>query len=71
MSQEVYAICQIHIARCPPILHHAPNLPIFISVQERREDAVQVGASANEEQDDQQEGLELEDTELDGCVVSM
>lgn len=37
---------------------------MLIPVQESRKDAVQVGAGADEEEDDEQEGLELEDAEL-------
>jgi hypothetical protein len=40
------------------------NVPILIPVQESREDAVQVCAGADEEQDHEEEGLELEDAEL-------
>jgi hypothetical protein len=40
------------------------NVPILVPVQESREDSVQVCAGADEEQDYEEEGLELEDSEL-------
>jgi len=40
------------------------NVPILIPIQESREDSVQVCAGADEEQDHEEEGLELEDAEL-------
>lgn len=40
------------------------NVPILIPVQESRKDSVQVCAGADEEQDHEEEGLELEDAEL-------
>jgi hypothetical protein len=44
--------------------------PILIPVQKRREDTMQVCASANEQQYDEEERLELEDAELVTLVVS-
>jgi hypothetical protein len=44
--------------------------PILISIQKCREHAVQVCASANEEQYHEEQRLELEDAELDDNVVS-
>lgn len=54
-----------------PVLDSVLDIPILVPVQESREDAVQVCASADEEEDDEQERLELEDAELGGCVVSL
>lgn len=50
--------------RCSVSTKSKQNIPMLIPVQESREDAVQVGAGADEEEDDEQEGLELEDAEL-------
>lgn len=53
------------VSRYSPILQlFQPDLPILVSIQESREDAVQVCARADEQQDDEQERLEFEDAEL-------
>jgi hypothetical protein len=44
---------------------------MLVSVQEGREDAVQVCAGADEQQDDEEERLELEDAELFTWVISL
>jgi len=40
-------------------------LPGFIAVEPGGEDAVDVGAGADEEEDDEEEGLEFQDAEHD------
>ena len=45
------------------------NAPGLIPIEKRGEDAVQVGAGADEEEDDEEEGLEFEDAELEGGEV--
>lgn len=41
------------------------NSPGLIAIEPGGKDAVEVGAGADEEEDDQQEGLEFEDAEHD------
>jgi hypothetical protein len=48
-----------------PLLYLGHHVPILVSVEERREDSMQVCACANEEENDEKERLELEDAELD------
>lgn len=46
------------------------DLPGLVPVQKCREDAMKVCAGADEEEDDEKEGLELEDAEL-GNLLSL
>lgn len=46
----------------------AINLPLLIPVENRREYLVYVGACADKEEDDEEEGLEVEERRLDSTI---